>query len=175
MKNIREDRFRFCALLFLLVKAVDGGLPFGILERGSHLERHHMSSSSRVEDPAHGALGGNVLVVPDEVDLGPGVAEESVDVLLAEVGGAAEPVGTEDADVELRGAAGEGGGEGVEEGGAVVPLEVVERGAAQLVLDDVEVAAVGPVVPEVDHGEGAAVVHEEEGVELEGPWRGRRC
>ena len=111
-------------------------------------------------------------MVPDEVNLGPHITEESIDVLLAEVGGAGEPIGAQDADVELRGAAGQWRGESVEEGGAVVPLEVVERWAVELVLDDVEVAAVGPVVPEIDHGEGSAVVHEEEGVELEGPWGG---
>lgn len=65
--------------------------------------------------------------------------------------------------------------EGVVEGGAIPPLEVVEEGT-KLVLDDIEVAGVGPIIPEVDEGEGAAVVDVEKGVELQRPRRrgGRR-
>lgn len=107
-----------------------------------------------------GALGDDVLVVPDEVDLGPHVAEEAIDGLLAKISGTVEPVRAEDADLELIGAAGAGGIEGVKEGGAVVPLEVVEGRPVELVAHDVEVAATGPVVPEVDQRQGAAVVHE---------------
>lgn len=39
----------------------------------------------------------------------------------------------------------------------------------ELVPYDVEVSTLGPVVPEIDHLEGSAVVHEEYGVELVGP------
>lgn len=121
-----------------------------------------------------GALGDDVLVVPDEVNLGPHVAEEAVDGLLTEVGGAVEPVGAEDADPDLDGAAGTRGVEGVKERGAVVPLEVVKGRAVELVAHDVEVASTGPVVPEVDQRQRAAVVHEEDCVELVRPWRRRR-
>lgn len=38
-------------------------------------------------------------------------------------------------------------------------------------LDDVEVPAVGPVIPEVDDLVGPTVVHDENGMELVGPWR----
>lgn len=103
------------------------------------------------------ALGDDVLVIPNETKLLPHVAEKSVDALLAEVFGAVEPIGAEDSDIELCGAARFGGIERVEEGGAIVPLEIVQN-RAELVLYDVEVAAVGPVVPEVDQAERSAVV-----------------
>lgn len=133
-----------------------------------------MSSSSSVEDPVNRAFGEDVLIVPDEVNLLPDIAQEAINVLLAEIVSAIEPIRAEDADVEVDGAAFAGGVEGVKEGGAIVPLEVVEGEAdgGELVLDDVEIAAIGPIVPEIDEGEGAAVVHEKDGVELERPWRG---
>lgn len=133
-----------------------------------------MSSSSSVEDPVNRAFGEDILIVPDEVHLLPDIAQEAINMLLAEIVSAVEPIRAENADVEVDCAAFAGGIESVHEGSAVVPLEVVERGAdgEELVLDDVEIAAIGPIVPEIDEGEGAGVVHEEDGVELERPWRG---
>lgn len=37
-------------------------------------------------------------------------------------------------------------------------------------LDDVEVPAIGPIIPEVYDLIGSIVVHDEDGVELVGPW-----
>ena len=127
------------------------------------------------EIPADGAAGGDFLVVPDEVDLGPEVAVEAVDVLAAEVDGAGgEPVGRQEAHGETDGAA----GPGVEVvGGAVGPLDVVERVAGELVPDEVEVAAPGPVVVEVDQLQPAAAlgeVGEHHRVELLRPRRRHR-
>ena len=53
----------------------------------------------------NGPFSDNVLVVPDEVQLLPNIAEEAVDVALAQIGGAVEPVGTENPNVELSRAA----------------------------------------------------------------------
>lgn len=128
-----------------------------------------------VEDPLDGSLGVDVLVVGDEVGLGPDVAVESAGVAAAEVDGpGAEPVRAEDADPDGGGAAG-AERRRVKEGGAVVPLVVVVgRVGGELVADDVQVAAARPVVPEVGHGHVAVVVHHQRRVELRGPWgRGR--
>jgi len=58
-----------------------------------------------------------------------------------------EPVGAENANVEVDDFAGFVEGlERVVKGGSIVPFEV-ECEYAQLVLDNVEVAAIGPVVP----------------------------
>jgi len=56
----------------------------------------------------------------------------------------------------------------VDEGGAIVPLQVKSQ-LPQLVLDYVEVAALGPVVPKVHHLEGSTIVHEHHRVELVRP------
>lgn len=103
-------------------------------------------------------MGDDVLVVPDEVDLGPDVAVEAVNGLAAEVGGAGgEPVGGQEADGEQLGAA----GGGVEEvGGAIGPLDVVGRVAGELAADEVEVAPPRPVVVEVDQLQPAAAPRE---------------
>jgi hypothetical protein len=84
------------------------------------------------------------------------VAVETAGVSPAEVGRAdAEPVGAEDADPDGDGAAG-AARRGVEEGGVVVPLVVVEgRVGGELVAGDVEVAAARPVVLEVGEGRGS--------------------
>ena len=58
-----------------------------------------------IEEPVNGPFSDNVLVVPDEVQLLPNIAEEAVDVALAQIGGAVEPVGTENPNVELSRAA----------------------------------------------------------------------
>lgn len=126
-------------------------------------------------------FGDNILIVPNEVHLLPDIAMESVEVALAQVIRAIDkPVRAENPNFKLCDTAGMimGGGrvaavgEGVDEGGAVVPLEVIDDGvsAPELVANDVEVATVGPVVPEVDHAEGSGVVNPEESVELGGPW-----
>ena len=100
------------------------------------------------EIPADGAAGGDFLVVPDEIDLYPQVAVETIDVLAAEVHGAVnEPVGRQEPHGELHGAA----GSGVQVvGGAVGPLGIIGRVAGELVVDEVEDAALGPVVVEVN-------------------------
>lgn len=77
---------------------------------------------------------------------------------LTEIVGAVEPIRAEDTDLQLSGAALAVGVQGVEEGGAVVPLQVVQQ-LSQLVLNYVEVPTVGPVVPEIDNLEASAVVH----------------
>ncbi|OWM63099.1 hypothetical protein CDL15_Pgr008015 [Punica granatum] len=79
-----------------------------------------------------------MFVVPDEINLLPDIAEEVVDSALAKLRGAVEPVGAEDAYLELHGAAARSWVEPVEEG----------------------------VVLEVDQGQVAAVVHEQQGMEL---------
>ena len=86
----------------------------------------------------------------------------------------AEPVGAEDADPDGGGAAG-AARRGVEEGGAVVPLVVVEgRVGGELLAGDVKVAAARPVVPEVGDGQVAVEVHDQLHVELRRPGgRGR--
>lgn len=122
----------------------------------------------------HRPPGFDVLIIPNELSLFPHITDKAVNGLPAEVGSAVEPVRAEYPDVEVDGAAAAIAVEGVVEGGAISPLEVVQQ-LAQLVLDDVEVAGVGPVVPEVDEREGAAIIGVEEGVELRRPWRrGRR-
>lgn len=128
-----------------------------------------------VEDPFDGAFGEGVLVVGDEVGLGPDVAVEAVGGVAAEVDGARdEPVWGQDADADGGGAAG-AAGRGVEEGGAVVPLVVVEGlVGGELVADDVEVAAPRPVVPQVRQRQVAVELHQELRVELGRPWRRRR-
>lgn len=155
--------------MVLVLKAVNRGLPFGILKRCSHFKCHHMSLPPGVENPKDRPLGNNILIIPNEIDFLPDITEEAIDMLLTQIVGTIEPVGSENAHLDLGGSTLSVGVESIEEGGAVVPLEVVEE-VAELVLDDVEVAAVGPVVPEVDHLEDTAVVHEEHGVELVGPW-----
>lgn len=107
-----------------------------------------------------GPLGDNILIIPNEINLLPHVAEETVDAFLAEVNGAVEPIGAENSDAELRGAALFAGIESVREGGAVVPLEIVQK-LAELVLYDVEIAAFRPIVPEVNEAEGSAKVYKE--------------
>lgn len=109
------------------------------------------------EVPADGSPCGDLLVVPEEVDLGPEVAVESVDGLAAEVGGAGEPVGRQETHGEQDGAA----GRRVEvEGGAVGPLHVVRRVAGELVADQVQVASARPVVVEVDELQPPAALGE---------------
>lgn len=117
-----------------------------------------------------GPLGGDVLVVPNEVNLLPDVAKEAVDRLLTQISGSVQPVGPENSNIDLCGATLSGGIiEGIEEGGTIVPFKVEKQLLAQLVSNDVEVPTVGPIVPEVDQLQRAAVVHEEDGVELMGP------
>lgn len=108
------------------------------------------SKGTSVEDPVNGPFSDNVLVVPNEIHLLPNIAKESADATLAKIGGAVEPSGAENADLQLGRAAGWGSRvEGVDEQGAIVPLEVVEDAIVELVPNDVEVATIRPVVPEV--------------------------
>lgn len=121
-----------------------------------------------VEEPVNRSFSEDILVVPNEVDLLPHVAEETINVALAEVGCALEPVGAENTHREMHNPALLVGIPSVDKGGAIVPLQV-ENQLPQLVLDYVEVPALGPVVPKVHHLEGAAVVHEDHRVELVRP------
>jgi len=74
------------------------------------------------DGPADGAAGGGALVVSGEDEVGPDVAVEAVDAVAPEVGGATAgfPVGRQEADGVLKGAAGR---RVEQEGGAVGPLE----------------------------------------------------
>lgn len=92
---------------------------------------------------------------------------------LTQIVGAVEPIGAEDTHLQLSGSALSVGVQGVEEGGAVVPLQVVKE-LTQLVLNYVEVSTIGPVVPQVDHLQDSALVHHQYGVELVGPRRRHR-
>lgn len=118
-----------------------------ILKHCTYLKCHHMRNHPVEEDPLDGSSGEDILVVGDEVDFLPDVAEEVVDRLLAEVVSAVEPARAENADIEVHDFAGFVEGlERIVKGGSIVPFEVVGENA-QLVLNDVEVAAIGPVVP----------------------------
>jgi hypothetical protein len=100
------------------------------------------------EVPAHGPARGHLLVVEDEAGLGPEVAVHPAGDAPPQVLGAAAggPPGRQHADRELLDAA----GRGVKvEGGAVVPLHVVQRVRRQLVAHQVEVAPPRPVVVQV--------------------------
>lgn len=103
-------------------------------------------NNTSVKNPMNRTLGGNILVIPNEINLLPDIAEKTVHRLLAEVFGAVEPIRAEYANFQLSGAALLGRIESIEEGGTIGPLEIVEKGA-ELVLYDVEVAAGDPVVP----------------------------
>lgn len=105
-------------------------------------------------------FGLNILVIPDEIDLLPDIAKEAIDMALTKIIGSIEPIGSENTHLELSRRASLGGVQSVEEGSAVVPLEVVED-VAELVLDDVEITTIGPVVPEVDYLKNPAVIHEQ--------------
>lgn len=122
-------------------------------------------SCTCVENPINRFSGEDILVVPDEVDLLPHVAEEAIDVALAEVGGALEPIGAENTYREMHDPAFL---QSVDEGGAIVPFKVIGK-LALLVLDYVEVAALRPVIPEVHYLECSTVVHKENRVELVRP------
>lgn len=122
-----------------------------------------------VKDPKDRPLGSNILIIRNEVGLLPSIAKEPIYVSATQIIGSVEPVGSENTHFYLDGSTLSGGVQCVEEGGSIVPLEVVED-RTQLVLDDVEVSTVGPVVPEVDQLEGSGVVHHQNGVELVGPW-----
>lgn len=111
----------------------------------------HIPEHTLIKVPPDGPLSGDVFVIPNEIQLVPGVTEKPVDDFRAEVIGAVEEIRARDSDAELLNAAGRGvvaaafAGEGVVEGGAVIPLDVVDEGA-QLLVDEVHVAAAWPVV-----------------------------
>jgi len=123
-----------------------------------------------VEDPLNRPASEDILVVPNEIDLLPHIAEEIINFLLTQIRCTLEPIGAENTHFYLHDLAGGVGGiKRVEEGGAVVPLEVVGYNVVQLILNDVEVAAVGPVVPQVEFLERSGSVHEHQRVELVRP------
>lgn len=126
-----------------------------------------------VEEPVNRSLSEDVLIVPDKVDLLPHIAEEPVHVALTQISGTVEPIGPENAHLKMQDPAFPIGVQGVDVGGAIVPFQVVLE-LPQLVLDDVEVSTIGPVVPQVHHLQGSAIVHEQNRVELVGPCRRSR-
>ena len=94
-------------------------------------------------------------------------------MLLTQIGCTVEPIGAENAHFHVQDLArGFGGVESVDEGGAVVPFEVVCYEVVELILNYVEVATVGPVVPQVQFLKSSALVHEHQRVELMGPFSG---
>lgn len=107
------------------------------------------------------AVGEDILVIPNKINLLPDIAEEAVDMSLTQIVGTLQPIRAQNPNIQLRGATVGGGIEGVEEGGAVVPLQVVEEVIGQLLLYDVEVTAVGPVVPQIDYLQLSAVIHQQ--------------
>ena len=117
----------------------------------------------------HGPFGDNILVVPNEVHLLPQVAEEPIDLVLTQIVGSVQPIRAKNPHLKLCCVTPIGGVQCVDERSSIVPLKVVHK-LPKLVLHDVEVSTVGPVIPEIDYFESAAVIHEENGVELVGPW-----
>ena len=61
----------------------------------------NIDSLPGVKHPMNGALRDNVLVVPDELDLLPHIAEEAVHIALHQIVGAVEPVWGQNADLKL--------------------------------------------------------------------------
>lgn len=83
---------------------------------------------TRVEDPLHRSASEDVFVVQDELHFLPHIAEEVISVVLAQINGAVEPIGAENSHGEMQNPTFLTGGigmESVDEGGAVVPFEVV--------------------------------------------------
>lgn len=80
------------------------------------------------EDPLDRSASENVLIVDDEVDFLPHIAEEVINIMLAEIGGAVEPIRAENSDGEMQNLtflARRIGIESVDVGGAIVPFQVV--------------------------------------------------
>lgn len=106
-----------------------------------------MSNHSGGEDPLNGSSSEDILVVPNEINFLPNIAEEIINILLTKVISTVEPVRAENANLEVDDFASLIEWlESVVKRRAVVPFEVIFEDA-ELVLDDVEVAAIGPVVP----------------------------
>lgn len=105
-----------------------------------------LSTFTIIELPIHGYFGIHILVVPDEIHFLPDVTQEPILVPVAEVVGSGEPVRREDAYRELQDGAFAVGVQGKDEGGVIVPFDIVQR-FPQLVVVDVEVTFVRPVVP----------------------------
>lgn len=87
------------------------------------------------EIPSNRSSSLNILIIPDEIDFPPDMAQEPIRVLGAEVGGAQEPVRAGDANGEVADKAGSGWAGGVVVGGAIVPLHVVQDGLQLPLLD----------------------------------------
>jgi len=129
-----------------------------------------MRVRTRVEDPLNRPASEDILVVPNEIDLLPHIAEEIINSVLTQIGCTLEPIGAENTHFYVQDLArGVGGIERVDEGSAVVPLQVVGHNVVKLILNDVEVATVGPVVPQVQFLERSGSVHEQQRVELVRP------
>lgn len=80
-----------------------------------------------VENPMNGSFRDNILIIPNEINLLPDVADKPVDAFLAEVNGAVKPIGTENSDFQLSRAALLFGIESVEKRCAVVPFDIVQE------------------------------------------------
>lgn len=92
------------------------------------------------------SLGDNILVIPNEVDLLPNIAEETIHLFLTQVVCSIEPIGSKNTNLKMRSATGLIFVQGVDEGGSIVPFQIVEK-LAQLFSYDVEVSTLDPVVP----------------------------
>lgn len=89
-----------------------------------------------VEDPLNRSTSENILI-----NFLPYITEEIINMLLTQICGAVEPIGGENTHLKVQNlACGVWGMEGVDEGGAVVPLEVVGDEVVELILENVEVA-----------------------------------
>lgn len=78
-----------------------------------------------VEDPVDRSLSEDIFIVPDEVNLLPHITQETIDVALTQISSTIKPIGPENADREMQGPAFSVGVQGVDEGGTIVPLQVV--------------------------------------------------
>ena len=127
-----------------------------------------------VEDPMDGSIGLDIFIVDNEISLGPDIASEAINNLLAKICGIVyHPVRTQYTYIEM---------ESktclcikiIVEGCSIAPFQVIQ-GVVELLVNDVKVTGIGPIVPEVYRlqSEGARV-YEEKRVELKGPSRGDR-
>lgn len=124
-----------------------------------------------VESPGNWSVGDDILIIPNEINLLPQIAEEAILVHLPQVVGAVQKVRAQNPHRKMHGGAVLGG---VIIGGAVVPLHIVQD-SFQLVMDYVDVAPVGPVVPQLVYLQlPHAVVYHQARMELRWPWGGRR-
>ena len=122
-----------------------------------------------VKSPMHRPSGDDIFIVPNEIHLLPDIAEKPIDLFLTQIVSSVEPIRAKDPHLELSRPTPLGGIQCVDKRSSIVPFKVVYN-LPKLILHYVEVSTVRPVVPEIDYFESAAVVHEENRVELKRPW-----